>query len=119
MYCALGFFKDRRLPELFCGIAKRAGPLVRYPVACSPQAWAAAAPFLLLQTILGIRPDAPRSRLTIKNPRLPSNVRWLEIDAMRIGASAVSLRFRRMGKRCHVDHLEVQGAPLKTEIEID
>jgi len=35
-----------RLPELFCGIDRRAGegPTL-YPVACSPQAWAAAAPF--------------------------------------------------------------------------
>lgn len=119
LYGALGFFKDRRLPELFCGLPRKSGPLVRYPVACSPQAWSAAAPFLMLQTILGIRPDAPRGRLVIKNPRLPANVRWLEIESLRIGGSTVSLRFRRFGKRCHVDHLDVQGARLKTEIEID
>ena len=38
----------RRLPELFCGFqrARGRGPTL-YPVACSPQAWAAGAPFLL------------------------------------------------------------------------
>jgi glycogen debranching enzyme len=119
MYRAMAYFRDHRMPELFCGIGARNGPLVRYPVACSPQAWAAAAPFLLLQTMLGIQPDAPCARLTIRNPRLPPQVRRLEIEHMRIGNVLVSMRFRRLGKRCHVDHLEVVGGPLKTEIELD
>src|SRR6202040_245734 len=44
----------RRLPELFCGLKRRPneGPTL-YPVACSPQAWAAAAPFLILEGCLG------------------------------------------------------------------
>jgi glycogen debranching enzyme len=119
LYTALGAFTDRRLPELFCGLPRGAGPLVRYPVACTPQAWSIAAPFLLLQTLLGIRPDAPRGRLVIRNPRLPRNVRWLEIESMRVGAARVSMRFRRFGARCHVDRLDVKGGSLKTEIEID
>ncbi|VFU09514.1 protein of unknown function [Methylocella tundrae] len=38
----------RRLPELFCGFIRRPhrGP-TSYPVACAPQAWAAAAPLRL------------------------------------------------------------------------
>ena len=119
LHQAMGFFRDRRLPELFCGIGARSGPLVRYPVACSPQAWAAAAPFLLLQTMLGIHPDAAAGRLAIRNPRLPRYVRRFEIKGMRVGNALVSLRFRRLGARCHVDHLEVVGGHLKTEIEID
>jgi glycogen debranching enzyme len=119
MYRAMGYFRDHRMPELFCGIASRNGPLVRYPVACSPQAWSAAAPFLLLQTMLGIHADAPCARLTIRNPRLPPQVRRFEIDHMRIGNVLVSMRFRRLGKRCHIDHLDVVGGALKTEIELD
>ena len=119
IYQAMGYFRDRRLPELFCGISSKSGPLVRYPVACSPQAWSAAAPFCLLQSMLGIYPDAPRGRLVIKNPRLPKYIRRFEIRNMRVGHVQVSMRFRRLGKRCHVDHLEVVGGPLKTEIEID
>ena len=119
LYSALGYFRDYRLPELFCGISRRTGPLVRYPVACSPQAWSAAAPFLLLQATLGINADAPHGRLAIKNPRLPKYLRVVDIRRMRIGSSTVSMRFRRVGERCHVDRLDVSGSPLKTEIEID
>ena len=43
-------------------IAPSAAAIVAYPVACIPQAWAAAAPFLLLQAMLGISADAPGSR---------------------------------------------------------
>jgi glycogen debranching enzyme len=119
MYAAMGYCRDRRLPELFCGVGKRSGPLVRYPVACSPQAWASAAPFLMIQAILGIRADAPRGRLVIKNPRLPKQVGRLQLHGMRVGGALVSVRFRRAGRRCHVDRLDVTGGPLKTEIEID
>ncbi len=46
-----------RLPELFCGFHKRSdleGPTL-YPVACSPQAWAAGSAYMLLESCLGIR----------------------------------------------------------------
>jgi glycogen debranching enzyme len=44
-----------RLPELFCGFTRRSpSKPVAYPVACSPQAWAAGSPFLMLQAMLGI-----------------------------------------------------------------
>jgi glycogen debranching enzyme len=48
----------RRLPELFCGFSRRRkrGPTA-YPVACSPQAWAAAAPLRP-----GCRRDRPFAR---------------------------------------------------------
>jgi glycogen debranching enzyme len=119
MYAAMAYCRDRRLPELYCGIGRRSGALVRYPVACIPQAWASAAPLLLLQSILGIHADAPRGRLIVKNPDLPRNVRRLELHGMRVGSSIVSMRFRRVGTRCHVDKLDVTGGALKTEIEID
>jgi glycogen debranching enzyme len=119
LYAAMSFFADARVPELFCGISRRHGPLVRYPVACSPQAWSAAAPFLLIQSILGIWVDAPRGRLTIKSPLLPPYVRRLDVRGMRIGSSVVSMRFRRVGARCHVDRLDVSGAPLRTQIELE
>lgn len=45
----------RRLPELFCGFRKAPyAPPVTYPVACAPQAWAAASVFGLLDASLGI-----------------------------------------------------------------
>jgi glycogen debranching enzyme len=116
---AMGFFTNRRLPELFCGMPRESGSLVRYPVACSPQAWASAAPYLLLQAILGIHADAPRSRLSIRNASLPPSVEWVSFDGLRIGESRVNMRLRRVAKRVHVDQFDVSGAPLRVEIELD
>jgi glycogen debranching enzyme len=119
MYEAMGYFADRRLPELFCGVSRRAGPLVRYPVACSPQAWAAAAPFLLLQSLLGLHVDAEGARLAIRNPRLPRYITRLELRSLRIGPARVTISFVGAGDRCQIDRLDVTGGPLKTEVEID
>jgi len=44
-----------RLPEAIAGYRREPNAFpVRYPTACSPQAWATAAPFLFLKTLLGI-----------------------------------------------------------------
>ena len=118
LVAAMGHFTDRRLPELYCGTAQD-GTLVRYPVACSPQAWAAAAPFLLLQAVLGIHVDGPSQRLLVRNPKMPQSMSRVEIDGLRVGRSRVSLRLHRAGKRCHVDRLDVTGAPLRTFVEIE
>jgi glycogen debranching enzyme len=118
LYAAMGELGDHRLPELFCGIRRGTGPLVRYPVAGSPQAWSSAAPFLLLQSILGIEPNAPERTLAIRNPRLPKFLRVLELKSMRIGDTLVDIRFRRIGSRCHVDHFKQRGGRLKTQVEL-
>jgi glycogen debranching enzyme len=69
MVRAGGFF-DARLPEVFAGCDERLTSLpVAYPTASSPQAWAAAAPLLLLSTTLGLTPgeEGPRCE-----PHLPA-----------------------------------------------
>lgn len=119
MIAAMHHFRDRRLPELFCGLAREEGNLVRYPVACSPQAWAAAAPFLFLQSILGIHADATERKLSIRNACLPPSIEWVELSNLRIGQSRVRIRFRRAEQRVHLDALEISGAHLRTEIEHD
>ncbi len=54
-----------RLPELFSGLDRcDVGTPVPFPTSCSPQAWAAATPFLLLRTLLGLEPD-PQQGLVI------------------------------------------------------
>ena len=60
-----------RLPELFCGFDRTefAEP-VYYPTSCSPQAWASAAPFHLLRTLLRFDPSAPNGMLWC-DPALP------------------------------------------------
>lgn len=68
---------DMRLPELFAGFARHqemsAGSdkaPVRYPVSCSPQAWAAGAVFMMLAASLDINPKAggKRKKLTAHLP---------------------------------------------------
>jgi glycogen debranching enzyme len=54
MLAAAGY-TGQRLPEAFAGYRREGGMFpVRYPTACSPQAWATAAPFLFLKTMLGL-----------------------------------------------------------------
>jgi glycogen debranching enzyme len=85
-----------RLPELFCGIDRRGGegPTL-YPVACSPQAWAAAAPFLILQACLGLSIDAERKRIVFDDPYLPEGIPNLAIKGLRCGGITVDLFLER------------------------
>jgi glycogen debranching enzyme len=87
---------DSRLPELYCGFTRQSdAPLVSYPVACKPQAWAAAAPFMILQSLLGISARAPENLLTVNQPRLPSWLSHVELHGIKIGDSQISLSFGR------------------------
>lgn len=88
-----------RLPELFCGFTRRTpNRPVRYPVACSPQAWAAGSPFLLLQAMLGLSARADRRLLTVHDPTLPTWLNSVEIRDLRVADARVSLLFRRQGE---------------------
>jgi glycogen debranching enzyme len=70
MIRAAGYF-DHRLPEVFAGYESRLTDApVEYPTASSPQAWAAAAPLLVLTTILGLAPGEDGLR---SDPDLPSS----------------------------------------------
>jgi glycogen debranching enzyme len=63
-----------RLPEVFAGYPRaKTGFPVEYPTASSPQAWAAAAPLLLIRALLGIEPGGSR------DPHLPETIRHLEL----------------------------------------
>jgi glycogen debranching enzyme len=96
----------RRLPELFCGLKRRPneGPTL-YPVACSPQAWAAAAPFLILEGCLGITVQAERRRIVFDRPFLPEGIPQLSIRGLRCGKVAVDLLLERRNDSVLV-HLE-------------
>jgi len=81
-------FRNYRLPELFCGVQRREhDEPVHYPVSCSPQAWASGSWFLMLTSVLGIRPSAARRELNIINPNCPSG--WI-ISEFAISASAIA-----------------------------
>jgi glycogen debranching enzyme len=86
--------RDSRLPELFCGFSRsESRAIVAYPVACIPQAWAAAAPFMLVQALLGISAHAPDKQLVVDRPRLPEWLASVELRDIRIGGARVSLAF--------------------------
>ena len=62
-------FTGHRLPEVFAGYPRAESRFpVRYPTASSPQAWATAAPFLWLRSMLGIE---PREGRLVVDPLVP------------------------------------------------
>ncbi|CAM4046390.1 amylo-alpha-1,6-glucosidase [Kibdelosporangium persicum] len=80
-----------RLPELYCGFARdRFSPPVPYPTSCSPQAWASAAPMLLVRAFLGLDPNVPRRTLTVK-PNIPAQWGSLALTELRLGSATVDI----------------------------
>jgi glycogen debranching enzyme len=109
--------RDYRLPELFCGVQRRDyDEPVHYPVSCSPQAWASGALFLMLTSVLGLRPSAPRKELNIVNPTLPDWLEHLHIRNLRIGNSRVGLDYARRGNRTFCNVVDVDGEKLLVNV---
>jgi glycogen debranching enzyme len=82
---------------------------VSYPVACSPQAWAAGAPFLMLQAMLGISARAHQNLLTVNQPHLPAWLHTVELRNLQVGSSRLSLVFRREGEITSFSMLSREG----------
>jgi len=97
-------FDAHRLPELFCGFPRRsgAGPTL-YPVACSPQAWAAAAVFGMLQACLGLDIDAARSEIVLQRPRLPAFIDWIHITRLGAPGPCADLLLQRYERNVGVE----------------
>jgi len=113
LYQAALNFRDYRLPELFCGVQRHEhDEPVHYPVSCSPQAWASGTFFLLLTSLLGIRPSASRKELNIVNPALPDWLDYLHVRNLSIGKSRVALDFSRHGERSFCNVVDVTGEKL-------
>ncbi|HZP90278.1 MAG TPA: amylo-alpha-1,6-glucosidase [Actinomycetota bacterium] len=99
-----------RLPELFCGFTRRTpNRPVSYPVACSPQAWAAGSPFLMLQAMLGLSAQAHVNLLTVNKPHLPTWLNTVEVRNLSVGDSRISLVFRREGEITSFSLLSREG----------
>jgi glycogen debranching enzyme len=84
MLTAAGHFRWQ-LPEVFAGFSRAATPFpIAYPTAARPQAWAAGTPVLLLQLLLGLRPDRERQMLESTAPQqLPSWTGSLKLAGVR------------------------------------
>ncbi|MDQ1643951.1 MAG: hypothetical protein QOJ50_135 [Cryptosporangiaceae bacterium] len=80
-----------RLPELFCGFDRKefAAP-VSYPSSCSPQAWASAAPLLVVRSLLGFCPAVPGPEVVVR-PALMPEIGALRVEGLRIGQRRINL----------------------------
>ncbi len=101
-----------RLPELFGGFDRdELSQPVPYPTSCSPQAWSAAAPLLLIRSMLGLQPDVPRGRLRLR-PRLPEGVGRLSLTRLELGGAKVTIEVEG-------DRAEVTGLPAEIEVTVE
>jgi glycogen debranching enzyme len=100
----------RRLPELFCGFRRvRGNGPTRYPVACSPQAWASAAPLALLQASLGIRFDLDKNRIRLVRPTLPPFLDMVVLRDVRIAENLVDFAVYRCDQTISIEILRNEG----------
>jgi glycogen debranching enzyme len=99
-----------RLPELFCGFAKdEFGTPVPYPTSCSPQAWAAAAPLLLLHSLLRFNPEVSSGQLWCA-PEVPDRYLPLRVSGLRVGKSRLAVEIGE-------GHWEITGLePVSIEV---
>ncbi len=110
IYQAATHFDRYRLPELFAGFGRDQYRVpVRYPVACSPQAWAAASIPYMLQSVLGFTPDAVAGDVKIVRPILPDWLDWVVVRGLRVGNGQVDLRYERSGGTTLVAVLHKKG----------
>jgi glycogen debranching enzyme len=104
------FLDLHRLPELFCGFSRRSGTSpTLYPVACSPQAWAAGAIFLLLQACLGLTIRASEESIYFYYPCLPESLQRVRIRNLKVGRHSVDLEVVRQGAAVSVNPLRRDG----------
>ena len=115
LYDAALYADLRRLPELFCGFARQRGEgPVRYPVACSPQAWAAATLPSLLQATLGLSFDPANATVHFDTPRLPAFLQEMTLYNLSVGGSQVTVHLARLGGEVAINVLERTG-PIRVQ----
>jgi glycogen debranching enzyme len=104
------YMEHRRLPELFCGFQRQHGhgPTL-YPVACTPQAWASATPFALLQASLGLEFDPFENEIRLYHPRLPAFLDEVMLRNLQLGSSRIDLRVRRHNDTVSLDTPRIDG----------
>jgi glycogen debranching enzyme len=110
LFDAAAYMDLRRLPELYCGFqrGRERGPTL-YPVACSPQAWAAGTPLLLLQSSLGLEFNPAQNEILLRKPRLPPFLEEVTLRNLRLGRSVLDLMVRRHGSDVSLQVLRNEG----------
>ena len=100
----------KRLPELFCGFPRRPGQgPTSYPVACSPQAWAAATLPAFVQASLGLSFDPAARAVRFDRPDLPGFLDGLTLRRLSLGGARVSVLVSRTPGEVSVSVIERDG----------
>ncbi len=92
MFEAASAIELHRLPELFCGFPRRPGqgPTL-YPVACSPQTWAAGAVFLLLQAAMGLQIENGGTHVRFDRTVLLPSIHEIRLRNLRLQTGVVDV----------------------------
>ncbi len=110
MFDACQTIELRRLPELFCGFPRRRaqGP-THYPVACSPQAWAATALPAMLAASLGLGFDPAEGAISFDDPSLPPSLEHVVLHNLEVDGRRATVRLSRAGQGAALAVLERDG----------
>ena len=110
LYAACCTMNMRRLPELFCGFGRRLGQLpTPYPVACSPQAWAAATLPALVRACLGLSFQPATKTVRLDRPMMPHFLNELTLRNLLLNDAMVSLTIRRSHEQVSVETIDRRG----------
>ncbi|MBM7839641.1 glycogen debranching enzyme [Alkalihalobacillus xiaoxiensis] len=90
---AAGDFEYDRLPELFCGYNDQQ-PVVPYPVACSPQAWAAGTSLVFIQSMLGLTTNVLKKEVIVR-PALIAEMNELHVRNIPVGKGLLEVKVTR------------------------
>ena len=97
LFQAGSHWEPRRLPELFCGFARRRTAPTLYPVACAPQAWASACVFALVEACLGLQFDHEAGEIRLHCPTLPSFLEHVQLRGLRLNGASADVLLHRIG----------------------
>jgi glycogen debranching enzyme len=110
LFEAASYMDLRRLPELFCGFAwRRLTAPTLYPVACSPQAWASAAAFALVQASLGLGFDQDGEQIRFDRPVMPEFLDQLHLRGLKARLGVADVLLTRHGREVAVTTTRREG----------
>jgi glycogen debranching enzyme len=88
-------FESQRLPELFCGFDRVKNiSITRYPVACSPQAWAAGCVYQFIEACLQIKIRPEENTIYFENSVLPAFIDELTIIHIPYKNETISIKIQ-------------------------
>lgn len=112
---AVAPFFQSRLPELFSGEPRHPlGFPIPYPMACRPQAWAAAAALMLVRACLRPSPAIPDGHLRLA-PLWPPFFDHLELADLPLGEGRMDVR---VDARLGVD-VEIRGSDVEVRVDTE